>query len=177
MKTENKFYLLFSYYLNRRNLEELKKRELSFPQSSTYTVSSTSTPISRQPTSTTIVFPTTEPWKSPTPPRSLFTPPRGAYLVANSENSSRDEKDIVAGHARNLAIPSGYKWEVYNLPSTTRYLDVEGHYTNILVAKGYRKIISEQGMNEVYLLKFKSDKRYVVVQFWGDIKSIMIFSY
>ncbi|HPM11290.1 MAG: hypothetical protein KBG27_02285 [Flexilinea sp.] len=109
--------------------------------------------------------------------RSLITPPAGATFVASKSNSNQSFKDSIAIHARNLAVPSGYDWEFYDLPAYTRFVDIENHYTNILTGKGYKKLISNQGINDVYLLKFRSKENFVIIQFWGDSKSILVFLY
>lgn len=108
---------------------------------------------------------------------SLFTPPAGATFVASKENSNQSFKDSVAIHARNLAVPSGYDWEYYDLPADTHYVDIENYFTKLLTTIGYKKLISDQGTNEVYLLKFKSSSDHVIVQFWGDSKEILVFKY
>lgn len=96
---------------------------------------------------------------------SIIPPPSGSIFIANSINPYDAElEDIIAKQARNLAIPQGYLWEFYELPSDFQFEDVLTYYNNLLVRDGYKLTINSLGSNGVYLLKFTSDDNMIAIQ-------------
>jgi hypothetical protein len=109
-----------------------------------------------------------------------FPAPTFAELVVTSSSSHTSNWDQTAAfHTRNLAIPEPYEWEFFTAIRTTRYQNVKDYYQAMLVGMGYRMTFNEQGMNDIYLLKFKQDNQVVTIQFWAatakDDPSFMIF--
>ncbi len=99
----------------------------------------------------------------------------GSRQLATSDDPGPYEADM-AMHARNLAIPGGYEWEIYLLPLGTRFQNVEEFYTSRLRLSGYDMTFMDQGMNEVYLIKYKHGLNRIAIQFnGGSSPSLLLF--
>lgn len=112
----------------------------------------------------------------------IVTPGFGELVITGTHQSSSgtsDWLDWARGHARNLALTEPYDWEYFIANRSTRYRDVETYYQERLTKMGYRMTFNEEGMNEVYLLKFKRESSIVTIQFWaatiGEDPAILIF--
>lgn len=116
--------------------------------------------------------PTAEnPRNSPEFSSRLVIPLKGELVMSSDESLDKEWKEWIEGHARNLAIPEPYEWEMIDFPSGTKHKNLEAYYRNALVTlRGYRQTFGEMGTNNIYLMKFKKDDVVVTIHFWEETK-------
>ena len=101
----------------------------------------------------------------------LSIPLEGELVISSNESMDQEWREWIEGHARNLAIPEPYEWEMIDFPSGTKHKNVEAQYRNALVKlRGYRQTFGELGTNNIYLMKFKKDDTVVTIHFWEETK-------
>jgi len=104
----------------------------------------------------TLVPPTdVPPTPEPTPIPSWRMPaPEGSLLVVQDTDKDPQWEEIAATHAAALAIPAPYYYELYILPSGTKFPQVEAHYKSEMSARKYTLARNEQGANQMYLMTY-----------------------
>jgi hypothetical protein len=114
--------------------------------------------------------PTQREWSVPAYPDSTF--------LLDDRDGLADWDDIVQSQTRNLAIEAPYYYEFYEMPSTTKYVDVRDYFNEVIPPLGYKTGADMQGINQIYLLTYVNDggsiKRKIAVQYWAAENMIMI---
>lgn len=95
-------------------------------------------------------------------------------LVVQDTDNDPDWEEIAAMHASNLAIPAPFYYELYLMPSGTKFTDVEAHYSSEMSARKYKMARNEQGQSQIYLLTYlhsvdKTSKNAIL--FYGELSN------
>lgn len=101
-----------------------------------------------------------------------------AVYMTNDQDGDAEWDDIVAVHARNLAIEPPYYYEFFELPTVRRYDEVRTFYIEELQALGYKLGADLQGDAEIYVMTFvntsTSPQKKIVIQFWRADSVVLI---
>jgi hypothetical protein len=93
----------------------------------------------------------------------------GVTFIADDHNTTPEITKAIANHARYLAIPSPYTWEVFQCSMGMHYQNIKDYYKLATKPLGFQVAIDQTSQYETYLLTFVNKWQKITLQFNNDV--------